>query len=198
MAAVPAGQDGSWYAAGSTVELSASAAEGWRFDQWDDGGVEPVRVVELAGPVSATAQFVEQAPSEVVLLQLAKGWNLVSTPVEPLAPARDAVFPPATIAAVWTHGNPGGYTVPDAIHAKRGYWVLATQAVALEIEGVRPSDHTVALTDGWNLIGIVADTPGGSQPVPASAAAVWQYDNPGGYTNPTECAEGKGFWVLVE
>ncbi len=132
-------------------------------------------------------------------LALSGGWNLVSIPVEPLDPSRDAVFPPPIIVAVWQYNNPGGYAVPAEIHPKKGYWVNATEATTLTIWGIRPTDTSVALSTGWNLIGVVGPAPGVCQPVPPCppACIIWQYNSPGGYVVPLELCDGHGFWVLA-
>ena len=141
---------------------------------------------------------VEVVVHEVFTLNLSAGWNLVSIPVNPDAPGRDDVFPPATCLAVWGYGNPGGYGVPATIQAKKGYWVKALAAVDLSIAGVRPGDGSVDVRTGWNLIGVVgASAASPSRPAPPNppSAALWQFDNPGGYVEPTECIDGHGFWL---
>ena len=148
-------------------------------------------------PETAMSVWVEVAGEEWTL-NLEPGWNLVSIPVEPYNPACDAVFPPAVCTAVWEYGNPGGYDVPGDIHARKGYWVKAAQAVSLAIAGVRPADRSVALKAGWNLIGVVGESAGDPPrpaPVGGFVSAIWQYDNPGGYSAPTACADGHGFWA---
>ena len=123
----------------------------------------------------------------------------MSVPVEPDAPSVADVFPPAHCQAVWQYDNPGGYVVPTLIHPKRGYWVLASAPLSLDVAGTRPGDRSVGLSVGWNLIGIVAATPGGTEPVPPTPPcdAIWEYNNPGGYAVPLVCQEKKGFWVLA-
>ena len=136
---------------------------------------------------------------EEVQLDLAQGWNLIALPVDPAVNSVDEFFPPDVASAVWEYNNPGGYAVPSEIRAKKGYWVLAASAVSLFFEGRRPDNCGLPLSQGWNLVGAVAGTPGGTLPVPPSppVAAIWQYDNPGGYAVPTVCQEKKGFWMLA-
>ena len=132
------------------------------------------------------------------VLALSAGWNLVSIPLEPLDPARETVFPSASVAAVWGYNNPGGYETPDEIHPGRGYWVKAPAVVDLTVTGQRPVSKAVALAVGWNLVGVMGKSRADPrQPVP-EVIAIWQYGNPGGYAVPTVCEDGRGFWIKVD
>jgi len=130
-------------------------------------------------------------------LNVNAGWNLVSFPVEPDDPDVNAVFAPAVISEVWEYTEAGGYSQPTQVHAKKGYWVKASQADTLTITGTRPADKSLSLTSGWNLVGVVGPDAGQpSQPVPTDAAvtAIWQYLPPYGVPAAT-CQDGRGFFI---
>jgi len=129
---------------------------------------------------------------------LQAGWNLVSIPLELGDPARDLVFPPGIVIAVWEYDAASQqYVVPEEIHPKKGYWVKAAANCELLLRGTRPADKSVRLQAGWNLVGVVGrsgDEP--RQPVPTepSIAALWECAPP--YRVPrTWCEDGCGFWM---
>jgi len=128
-------------------------------------------------------------------IHLVPGWNLLSVPVAPADPAREAVFPPDLVSAVWAWND--GYHVPQEIAPKRGYWIRALEARTLLVTGPRPHDTAVDLTPGWNLVGPVgpsSDRPRQSPPPNPPCDAVWEYD--GGYGPPGDCCpDGRGYWI---
>ena len=66
----------------------------------------------------------------------------------------------------------------------------ALWSASLTVAGVRPADKSVAVAAAWNLVGSVGESAANpTQPVPPDppCAAIWQYNNPGGYVVPTEC-----------
>ena len=145
----------------------------------------------LAGGFWTEGLLIEQ-----FLLGLIQGWNLVSIPLEPFDAASNTIFPPANILAVWEYNNPGGYAVPAEVHPKKGYWVKASSAADLTVKGIRPSDTSVSLGTNWNLVGVVgpnASQPWQPVPVAPEILAIWEYLPP--YQVPTQCNEGRGFWI---
>jgi len=136
---------------------------------------------------------------ETFTLNLNAGWNLVSIPVEPNNPARDSVFPPTQVLAVYEYDQASGYVQPTTIHTKKGYWVYVSAPTTVEIVGVRPIDTSVAVLTGWNLIGVVGPSAAQPwQPLPSNppCTAIWRYLPP--YRVPTDrCDEGCGFWVMA-
>lgn len=206
----------------ATIEPQGAIDAGaqWRVDggDWQEGGatVGPLPVGLHTVDYKAVGGWTEPDAQQVTItnnnntttvgtytpvlvsLVLHEGWNLVSVPVEPFAPDRAGIFPPAQFPAVWGYGNTGGYYVPDEIHAKIGYWVRSAGDHTVDIAGERPADKGVTVKTGWNLVGVVgesAEDP--TQPVPPDppSASVWQYLNPGGYDRPTTCEDGRGFWI---
>ena len=193
---------------GSSISLTApklvsDGGTDYGFIRWTLNGTDHPEgqgtlAFSMGEDYTATATY---APAETFDVDLAQGWNLVSIPLVPLDTARDAVFPPESCSAVWEFGNPGGYILPSEIVPRKGYWVKgrAPAGVTLTVTGGRPADKSVALRQGWNLVGVVGQSAAvPSQPLPPAPprSAIWQYDNPGGYVAPaTQCDDGKGFWI---
>ena len=183
------------YDEGTVVPVTATAAAGYVFHHWDGDVAAPgsaSTTVTMNADKTVTAVFHEE-----FTLNLLQGWNLVSIAVEPDDPALSSVFPPANVDAVWEYNNPGGYAVPTEIHPKKGYWVKASTATSLTIVGVRPTDTSVSLSIGWNLVGVVGPSPAEPwQAVPPDPPinAVWEYLPPYHIPDP-QCQEGRGFWM---
>jgi len=160
-------------------------------------GLHIMRIVMDTGDFNLN--WIEVTTSDAFDLSLSPGWNLVSIPIAPLQPQVQAVFPPAAVSAVWEYEPASGYTQPTQIQPKRGYWVFANALTVLRIDGFRPSDTTVPVVGGWNLIGIVGTSASQPwQPLPPSppCTALWEYLPP--YRVPrVRCGEGRGYWVQM-
>ena len=84
------------------------------------------------------------------------GWNLISSPLEPIDPALLTVFGPEV--DLWQlYGWNGGYVAPLEFHGGIGYWLLLPQPTTIEFKGTPCGSaadpfHT-PLAVGWNLIG---------------------------------------------
>jgi hypothetical protein len=154
---------------------------------------------EHARTVLATA-FIPLAATAVIELQ--PGWNPVSLPLEPLAPAVEDVFaaPDSTRNVVysgrvwaWRNGRDCYYPVQE-MHALTGCWLWASEAHEVTVRGIPYAESTVRLGLGWNLIGPVErmDT----VPVPPALSPPWTYDGiqyiPAGTMVP-----GKAYWLRL-
>jgi hypothetical protein len=176
----------------------AAGVFAWWLDPKFPPGTYEVRVWhERYGPEvqGTSAQFVVLSPW---VLHLVQGWNLVSTPIEPLDPTRGVIFPPSVASAVWEYDSKTGYSVPKEIHPKKGYWVMAVATQDVTIQGIRPTDRTIPVKVGWNLVGCVPAQAGGTCAIPPNPPiqAVWGYNNPGGYVVPPQLDEGRGYWMM--
>jgi len=98
---------------------------------------------------------------DIEFLTIYRGWNLVSSPVDPIDPSPEAVFPMA--AAVWEwdalHRR---YITPTEIIPGFGYFVLYIpgagdpDVLSYVIPGTPVYEyHLNTLRDGWNAIGSV-------------------------------------------
>jgi len=194
----------SWTAECDTKTLASDRNYYWQLASSAWVGVGPMHDLR-AEPIISDPQnpdtirvLLWTSKTALFTLHLVQGWNLVSTPVEPVDPNPEAIFPLSVASAVWEYNNPGGYTNPTAIAAKKGYWVLAPATKDVLIQGTRPIDRTIPVKVGWNLVGCVPESAGGTCALPPNPPilAVWGYNNPGGYVSPAQLDEGRGYWMM--
>ena len=73
---------GGQYADGSSVVISATAAEGYYFDQWNDGDTNATRTIVVTGDVTYTANFAEDGTVNtyytITVLSNNNAWGTVS------------------------------------------------------------------------------------------------------------------------
>jgi hypothetical protein len=151
------------------------------------------------------------------VLDLKKGWNLVSVPIEPENPDPDVVFASADREERGSN-NPGHSVIytgnvwewdPEAqdidkdvmmIRALHGYWIHLTKAQQITVYGLPPATTVLRFVVGWNIVG------------PANAMDFPDLDElPGpawwlkgkGLGNPQYDATlwlepGLGYWILAE
>lgn len=104
-------------------------------------------------PAGETRSYVLRYGSEQVYdLPLVRGWNLVSLPIEPVAPAVDAVLGAAAAPgrAVWTLADQR-YVAVAEMHACAGYWVYAPESTVRLVAGTTVAPAGLALRAGWNI-----------------------------------------------
>jgi len=144
---------------------------------------------------------------ERYMLDLAKGWNLVSLPIEPVNPAVDAVLgggrsragegrtKPLVYASNW--GSGGGFVLATEVHACVGYWVYVTAAEKIWVVGTRVSQESLSLVEGWSLHGVNAEyaIPDDAriQGISLWNAATLRYEFPVGVLKP-----GIAYWFLSD
>ncbi|OPZ27781.1 MAG: tRNA(Glu)-specific nuclease WapA precursor [Lentisphaerae bacterium ADurb.BinA184] len=111
------------------------------------------------GGSQATVSGLSFTNRDTVTLDLRPGWNAVSVPFTPYENGVEEVFAGVPLAGpVWKMVD-GKYERATTIEAQTGYWVCLTgdQAVPLALSGEERRDGTVAIRDGWNLVGPLAD-----------------------------------------
>ena len=142
---------------------------------------------------------VSPPPFSVHDIPLAAGWNMVSVPVT------DAVVttPPQMMDTVY------GYDPANRIYAKvnvtalapgRGYWVSATDACTLRVNGSYMDRYQADLRTGWNMIGSVSANASFTNPDTNPAGSVQNslYGHRpalGTYVTTTTLAPGGGYWA---
>ena len=120
-----------------------------------------------------------------VSIPLTRGWNLVSIPEEPTDTDPTAVlssidgnysevyaYNGCDAADPWKLYDPANQANSNltAIDHKMGLWIDMTAADTLEVSGSTPSDTSIQLCEGWNLIGYPLDTP---LPVNGALASIY-------------------------
>ena len=140
-----------------------------------------------------TISWESNACSGVVFssLSLTAGWNLISLPVTPSSSALNELFPTAEVAFEYNNG----YGEVTDLYPCSAYWVRVPNDITVLLSGTEVSDCSMALTAGWNLVGvpncsaIPATTPSGE------IQSIFSYDN--GYNPETSTIPGFGYWVNV-
>jgi Ca2+-binding EF-hand superfamily protein len=130
---------------------------------------------------------------------LTAGWNLIGIPLEMDA---ESLAKFANVAAVFTYDEATqSYIQIDdttALAAGCAYWVFATEAAEITVNGSIINAEGVALKVGWNWVTPLNDS---ELAMPADAVkAIWFYTSDG-YRQATEDADiqlGRGYWVYSE
>lgn len=156
----------------------------------------------LAIPAGETRCYVIRYGSDVVFdLGLARGWNLVSLPLEPADPAVAAVLDDGQTRSAVQRGNVWQWQAPDYVtasemHACTGYWVYVSTATALLVTGSPVNQTELGLVSGWNLVG-----PEASWLVPTDARIVGTpkyWDAPLlRYQAASRFYPGYGYWIYA-
>ncbi|MBT3286898.1 MAG: hypothetical protein HN380_06085 [Victivallales bacterium] len=144
---------------------------------------------------------------ELHMLDLARGWTLVSLPIEPVDPAVEAILgggrsragegraESLVYASNWAGG--GGYALVTEMHACVGYWVYVAVAEQIWVVGTRVSQESLPLIDGWSLHGVNAEyavpTDARIQGIYLWNAGTLRYELPVGVLKP-----GFGYWFLSD
>ena len=130
---------------------------------------------------------------------LTAGWNLIGIPLEMDA---ESLAKFASVAAVFTYDEATqSYIQIDdttALVAGNAYWVFATEATEIAVNGSIINAEGVPLKAGWNWVTPLNDS---ELAMPTDAVkAVWFYTSDG-YRQATEDADiqlGRGYWVYSE
>lgn len=168
----PGPGDGVWY---------------WRVRARNDVGWSAFSVAWSFSPDTSTGS---------ALYGVSAGWNLLSLPRTPPDPSKASIFPTAVTPA-FRFDPDSGYVQADTLLPGSGYWLKFASAQSVLISGdVRTAD-TVAIVEGWNLIG------GLSGPVPVDgidsdppgivASKFFGYG--GSYAEAAALEPARGYWV---
>ncbi len=93
-------------------------------------------------------------------ISLVPGWNLISLPVQPAAPATLTVLSGLPYSVLWAYPSQGWqFFDPTAVQgalttmpAGPGYWIYVSTGQTLSVSGSSPP-YAIPLGVGWNLIG---------------------------------------------
>ena len=132
------------------------------------------------------------ASGDVYTISLDAGWNMVSIPVIPADASVDAIFGDNITLPVYEYD--AGYKSVTTLEPMKGYWVLANSAVDISISGTVPSDLSVTVVPGWNMIGPVSS---GVQVSSFTDVTLPVYGYAAGYNSVTVLEQTKGYWVLA-
>jgi len=130
----------------------------------------------------------------VTALTVSGGWNMISLPLNSPDPRKSALFPTAISNAFMFTTM---YVSQETLKAGVGYWVKFRGAEEVGMSGyLRPND-TIAVHQGWNLIGTVSGalTPASVGSVPGGLVVSNFFAFEGLYVVTDSLRPGKGYWV---
>ncbi len=130
---------------------------------------------------------------------IADGWNLLSVPLETDAPSFGATLPLCESGFFFEPGS--GYAEiggEEAVPVGRGLFGNCSAGTA-QITGQAPDASTVAVAQGWNIIGPLADSVDAtsitSTPPGIVATNFFGFGASSGYEVAPTLAPGRGYWV---
>jgi hypothetical protein len=123
-------------------------------------------------------------------------WNLVSLPLDVSNHSKTVLFTTATSSAFAYHPA-SGYVQQDTLTNGIGYWLKFAYAQIIPLMGDTITTDTIAVKEGWNLVGSI------SQPVqtsnitsiPPGIVTTDFFGYTVGYSASASIEPGKGYWV---
>ncbi len=137
-------------------------------------------------------QIVYRAPRYYAFAQ---GWNMVSLPLMASDGAKKSRLFPTAVSNAF--GYSGTYFIADTLVNGIGYWLKFPSPQNVGIDGLTLSRDTIALHDGWNMIGSVSSPVSVGQIV-ASPGNLLQssfFTYVTGYVAADSIRPSKGYWV---
>ena len=164
-------------------------------------GTDHFRYAASDGTLADTTEVAIEVESGILTrpIPLAEGWNLVSVPLAAEDPSFGAVLPLCESGFFFEPGS--GYSdiaEGDSLAPGRGLFANCSAGTAT-VSGQAPDSSTVAVAQGWNIIGPLADsvhvdsitgTPPG-----LVQTSFFGFDPNGGYQGASTLSPGDGYWV---
>ncbi|MBI5726226.1 MAG: T9SS type A sorting domain-containing protein, partial [Ignavibacteriales bacterium] len=125
---------------------------------------------------------------------VANDWNMVSVPFTATDMTASTIFTGAN-SSLYAYNN--GYTTATMLAVGKGYWVRYPMATSFSISGNPAGLSTVALVEGWNMIGAYQNVVpvAGITTTPAGIINSSFYGYNAGYSVASSLNQGKGYWV---
>lgn len=134
-------------------------------------------------------------PSGTAEYPILNRWNLVSLPLTVSDTSVAAVFPTA-VAGAYSFSTSSGYSQNSVMSYGKGYWVKFNESQLAPVFGTPYATQTVAVEEGWNLVGGVSSplpvTDVISDP-PDNVSSFWGYAS--SYTIADELEPARAYWV---
>jgi hypothetical protein len=184
------------------LPLSASRYVAFRYLIYDGGssgtnsvyiGLDIVHIVRYGGTTAT------------VDVNLGPGWNLVSNPVDTPADSMRQLFPQSLFDYGFGFSSVGGYVQSAQLAGGAGYWGKMAAAHTQTISGGVRNSSSVAVSQGWNMIGALSaaiDTSSShvtTVPPGIRSSNFFKY-NPSpapGYAVTPDLVPGYGYWVKM-
>lgn len=173
-----------------TVFLDATA------DCNDNDTIDEQEIADGHANDTDTNGIPDDCQPNVTVLRLKPGWSLVSLSVNPDAPSKSTLRENSSSTA-WTWAG-ARFAAVDVAAMKadgRGYWYHynGSSDLMMTISGAIPATTNVAVTVGWNLIGVFEDYR--TLPVDVvNGPRLWGW-NGARLASPAELLRGNGFWT---
>ncbi|MBI5214901.1 MAG: hypothetical protein HY960_04050 [Ignavibacteriae bacterium] len=127
--------------------------------------------------------------------QVNQQWNIISIPVLRTISLKDSLFPTAS-SSVFIF-SPTGYEIRDTLTNGTGYWLKFPTAQTIQLEGYPIQSDTIAILEGWNMVGSITEPVSvsaiTSQPAELTLSQFFGYSS--GYSVADTIQPGKGYWV---
>jgi hypothetical protein len=167
------------------------------------------------GPYSQPAGYIEGAnspglvPRSLYLAQLAERmnppvtlsvpveekWNMVSVPLQVDDRAIAFLFP-AAVSQAFVFAS-GTYTAVDSASTNAGMWLKFGTGDTVEFNGYARHADTIALAEGWNLVGTLSSPVSvvETATLPPAARISDFFGYSGGYLRADTLYPGRGYWM---
>lgn len=135
---------------------------------------------------------------EEFIMELPKGWSMISLPLITGETSVSSLFPGATV--VYSYEKSSGYIRVKELEAERGYWIHLDSAQTYTFNGKTINDFKLKVNEEkWEMIG------GCSFPAKASIKngdieIIYKYTPGIGYKQVLESESlepGRGYWILI-
>lgn len=170
----------------TTVGFSPATRFFWRVrarNAWGEGEWSAARSFFTTGPITGIFHYVE-------------GWNLISLPYAVENAAVAALFP-AAVSPAFAFAQSAGYQRCDTLIGCTGYWLKFGGAQEVGITGIPRSADTIAVRQGWNLIGGTSSpvATGSILELPTGVIISAYSGYAGAYVPADTLFPGKAYWV---
>jgi hypothetical protein len=129
----------------------------------------------------------------------ASGWNMISLPLRPTNYAKGVIYPNSYSAAFAYQGS---YVQRDTLENGIGYWIKFFSPETTQLTGTSFVRETIAVRNGWNMIGCVSYPLAKSHivgiPPTTVISTFYGYTPTSGYRVTDTLKPGRGYWVKMQ
>ncbi|TAK58314.1 MAG: T9SS type A sorting domain-containing protein, partial [Bacteroidetes bacterium] len=155
-----------------------------------------LRAVDAAyfGSPTAVGQFSIGTVSNEFIVN--NRWNIISVPLTVNNYNKTVLYPTASSNAFAYEGT---YAVSATLANGKGYWLKFEAEQSISMTGMLRTEETIAVTEGWNLIGSISSPLDvahvTSNPPGLVTSQFFGYNN--GYAEAATIEPGRAYWVKV-
>jgi uncharacterized protein (TIGR02145 family) len=157
----------------------------------------PLIAACLLATVPATASPAGGGGDSLTMaIRVSAGWNLLSLPVGAGGSPKDSLFPTSASSAFRFDS---GYAAIDTMENGYGFWLKFDSDETITVDGAALFGDTIAVRDGWNLVGGISTTVAvdkiQSLPPGIVASNYFSFTTDSGYRSTDTLRPGSGYWV---